>query len=321
MNNAEIKDPIFLQAVEAIDAGNRSVLQNLLDQYPDLVSRRLDLPEGGYFKNPYLLWFVADNPIRHEKLPANIPEITELLIKAIRTSAPQTLDEQLNYALGLVVTGRIPKECGVQIALMDILIDAGAKPGGGNGAIAHGNLGAASHLIDRGGKLSLAVAVCLDRQNDIDRLIKNATPAELKVALVAASFFGKPDMIKWLIEQGADPNGSPENSQGFHSHATALHQAVYSGSLESVKILIAAGADLDAQDRIYGGTPLGWAMYMPSEIKDETEIKKYREIETYLKTFENKKYYSFFIAISDCRKKNANLGIILLKFYDHEIKA
>ena len=86
MNNAEIKDPIFLQAVEAIDAGNRSVLQNLLDQYPDLVSRRLDLPEGGYFKNPYLLWFVADNPIRHEKLPANIPEMTELLIKAMNSS-------------------------------------------------------------------------------------------------------------------------------------------------------------------------------------------------------------------------------------------
>ena len=286
MNNSEIKDPIFLKAVEAIDAGDQPLLESLLEQYPELVKQRLNYPEDGYFKNPYLLWFVADNPIRMDKLPPNIANIAKLLVNSIRKNAPETFEEQINYALGLVATGRIPRECGVQNELMDVFIDAGAIPGGGNGAIAHGNFEAARHLIGRGGKLSLAVAVCLDLQDDIDRLIKNASHEDLKVALIAASFFGKSNMIKCLLERGADPNGFPDRSQGFHSHATALHQAVYSGSLESVKMLVAAGANLQAADNIYGGSPIGWAIHMQTEIQDEREKKKFREIELFLQSLE-----------------------------------
>jgi len=289
MNNSEIRDPLFLQAVEAIDAGNKPLLQQLLDQHPDLVSRRLDYPEGAYFKDPYLLWFVADNPIRHEKLPANIGDIAQLLVNQIRKTAPESFHEQIDYALGLVATGRIPNESGLQIALMDVFIDAGANPGNGNGAIAQGNFEAANHLVNRGGELSLALAVCLARKKDIDLLITSATSEELKVALIAASFFGKHDMIKWLIAQGANPNGLPEKSDGFHSHATALHQAVNSGSLESVKLLVEAGAETEATDRIYGGTPLGWAIHMQTEISKATGRKKYRDIEYYLRSLQKEK--------------------------------
>jgi hypothetical protein len=38
--------------------------------------------------------------------------------------------------------------------------------------LAHGNIDAARHLIKHGGKLTLATAVGLDMQNDIDRLSK-----------------------------------------------------------------------------------------------------------------------------------------------------
>jgi hypothetical protein len=54
--------------------------------------------------------------------------------------------------------------------------------------------------------------------------------------------------------------------------------------LESVKELVAAGASLDAKDRVYQGTPLGWAEYMPSEQKEEPEKQKYHEIATYLRS-------------------------------------
>ena len=84
MQNSAISHPVFREAVEAIDAGNVSVLKKLLEVHPELVMKPLDLPEEGYFKNPYLLWFIADNPIRHEKLPPNISEIAKLIISAIK---------------------------------------------------------------------------------------------------------------------------------------------------------------------------------------------------------------------------------------------
>jgi hypothetical protein len=284
MQKSAISDPVFREAVEAIDAGNVSVLTGLLAIYPELVMSPLDLPDEGYFKNPYLLWFIADNPIRHEKLPPNIADIARLIISMIKIHSPGTLQQQLDYTLGLVVTGRIPRESGVQIELINLLIDEGAVPGSGHGAIAHGNLEAAERLIERGGKLTLATAICLGRINDITRLIKVADDAGRQTALVAASFYGKPEFIKLLIDTGADVNAYLDNSSGFHYHATALHQAVYSGSMESVKLLTEAGASLTAKDLIYDGTPLDWAIYMQREVDDEVARNKYREIEKYLQS-------------------------------------
>jgi peptide-methionine (S)-S-oxide reductase len=247
-----------------------------------LVKDRLDLPIEGYFANPYLLWFIADNPIRHDKLPQNIVEITRLLIEYIRKESPATLQEQLDYTLGLVNTGRIPRESGFQIALMDLLIDSGAIPGGGKGAIAHGNFEAARHLIKRGGKLSLSVAVSLDMKDELETLFSKAGEEEKITALTAAAFLGKADMVSWLLEKGVSPNGYPAKNSGFHSHATPLHQAVYSGSLETVKLLTAAGARLDLPDKVYDGTPLGWAEYMIAEEASEENAWKYSEIVRHL---------------------------------------
>ena len=283
MNNSDIIDPLCRQAVEAIDAGNILSLQKIVTANPKLVSKRLESPTEGYFKHPYLLWFVADNPIRHEKLPANIVDATRILIDAVRSNAPDSFQQQIDYTLGLIATGRIPRESGVQNEWIDLLIDNGAQPGNGIGALAHGNLDAARHLIKRGGKLTLATAVGLDMQNDIDRLSKEASEKDLEIALMMASFYGKSEMIKFLIGLGVDVNTFIDNSTGFHSHASPLHQAVFSGALESVKLLVDARADLNAKDQIYNGTPLGWAIYMQTEEQDETKKKKYKEIENYLR--------------------------------------
>ena len=282
MDNSAIKDPLFRNAVEAIDAGNLSSLQNLLEKNPELVSKRLDSPDEGYFKHPYLMWFVADNPIRHEKLPANIIDVTKILIDTARKNAADSFQQQIEYTLGLVATGRIPRESGVQNEWIDLLIDNGATPGNGIGALAHGNISAAKHLIKRGGKLTLATAVGLELEDDVHRLAKGATKTEMQVALMTAAFYGKSKMISFLIQSGANVNAYLDRSSGFHSHATALHQAVFSASLESVKILVDAGADLNAKDLIYEGTPLGWAIYMQAEEPDEMKKKKYATIEDYL---------------------------------------
>jgi len=49
--------------------GDSAQLELLLISHPRLVKERIDYPEEGYFKNPYLIWFVADNPIRLGELP------------------------------------------------------------------------------------------------------------------------------------------------------------------------------------------------------------------------------------------------------------
>lgn len=285
MKTSDINDPIFLQTVNALDNGRLDDLLQLVSAHPYLVRERLPIPgEEGYFKDPYLIWFVADNPIRNKHLPDNVLDVLTFLIDVVKRESPDTYKQQIDYTLGLIATGRTPRESGQQIAMMDALIDAGATPGSGMGAIAHGNIEAANHLIDRGGKLTLAVAMILDKKADIERLMPHAYDNEKLTALTAVAFYGKDDKVSYLLGEGVDPNGYPNTGSGFHSHATPLHQAVSSGSINVVRMLIEAGARLDATDKVYNGTPLGWAVYMQTETDDENKKAAYREIENYLRT-------------------------------------
>lgn len=282
MQISDITNPLFRDAVIAIDTGNIILLEGLLRQNPQLLAERSNVPAAGYFGHPYLLWFIADNPIRNKTLPPNIVAITQMLVDLVQTHAPETFQEQVDYTLGLVVTGRTPHECGVQLALMGVLIDAGAATGNGHAALANGNTAAAQHLIERGGPLILATAVCLDRKEAINELLKTASDRDLAIALVAAAFYGKADMIRLLLEKGADVNAKLDASTGFHSHATALHQAVSAASMEAVQLLVAAGADTAAKDTIYAGTSLEWAQHLQAVENDPAKEERYAAIEKYL---------------------------------------
>ena len=58
-------------------------------------------------------------------------------------------------------------------------------------------------------------------------------------------------LVRHLLETGADPNKFDEISQ------TALHHAVISGSKECVRMLLDAGANIDAhEEQMAGNTPL-----------------------------------------------------------------
>jgi hypothetical protein len=118
--------------------------------------------------------------------------------------------------------------------------------------------------------------------DDVVNLAKKATREEKHLALVACAFYGKADMLRYLITPDLDLNQFPDGKSGFHSHATALHQAVYSGSLESVQILIEAGADPSIKDRIHEGTVLEWAEYLLKAETDQTKKDKFVAIVAYL---------------------------------------
>jgi ankyrin repeat protein len=122
----------------------------------------------------------------------------------------------------------------------------------------NGNFAAAEHLVARGAPVSLATALCLARWDEVRRLGPTASAEDKQFGLVLAALKGKAEALAKVIDLGVDLNAPCAN---LYAHATALHHAVYSGSLDAVKVLVEAGASLDPKDSIYEGTPLGWAEY------------------------------------------------------------
>src|SRR5687768_17122913 len=100
MPQPAISAAIFQKAVDAIGSGDLAELEHLLAWHPQLAIYRHHTPDDGYFKNPYLLWFMADNPVQNGQLPENITAIAAAIIKAIQQHAPEALQEQMDYALG-----------------------------------------------------------------------------------------------------------------------------------------------------------------------------------------------------------------------------
>jgi len=270
MKNTESFDSLFQQAVSAVDAGDEGKLKQLLDAHPELATDRLYSPGewvtktignalNSFFKDPYLLWFVSEDAVRNKTLPKNIANIASIIIDKARAEKTPDLQEQLNYALKLVAWSWIARECGVQIALLDVLIDAGAvKDGVSDDALVNGNFDAAKHLIERGAQLTLATALCLEKWQDADQFAVIANNDQKQFSLVLAALNGKAQAVARAISYGASIN---KPSDHLYSHGTPLHHAAWSGSLDTVKVLVEAGADLNAKDSLWNGSPLGWAEY------------------------------------------------------------
>ncbi|MBI1926967.1 ankyrin repeat domain-containing protein [Candidatus Poribacteria bacterium] len=293
VDNAENLDALFHQAVSAIDAGDVTTLERLLATHPRLVCDRLEAPGvwlrdkvggalDGFFHRPYLLWFVAEDPVRNGKLPRNIAQVARLIIEAAKREGVDSLREQLDYALRLVAWSGVARECEVQLELIDVLVDAGASPDSvPENALVNGHFAAAERLVERGATLTLATALCLGRWGDVTRLAQTASAKDKQVGLVLAALNGRAEALARLIELGVDLNAY---STDIYSHATALHHAVCSGSLDAVKVLVEAGAELGTRDKAHQATPLGWAEYgAQGEHERDERAKRYAEIAAYLR--------------------------------------
>jgi peptide-methionine (S)-S-oxide reductase len=283
-------DQLFQQAVALIGAGDVPALERLLTDHPELARERLAVPGrwlrdkiggalDGFFKDPYLLWFVSEDAPVHGRLPKNIAAVTRAILRAAQ-GAPG-LQEQLDSALRLVCWSGIAQRCGVQIELLDTLLDAGASPDGGpDNALVNCHATAAEHLVARGAELTLASAVCLGRWDNARRLVATASEATKQFALVLAALNGKAEAVKWMVEAGADVN---RPSAELYAHGAPLHHAVCSGSPATVRALVEAGADPGKRDAAWNGTPLGWAEHYLAERRDADSQRRYGDIADYLR--------------------------------------
>src|SRR3989442_8139272 len=139
-------------------------------KHPRLLRDRLDTPSAwlrdkvgdaldGFFQKPYLLWCVAEDPVRNGKLPRNIAQVTRTIIQAAKREGGDTLREQLDHALQLASWSWIAQQGGVQIELIDVLVDAGASADGNpENALVNGHSAAPEHPVARGATLTLPPA-------------------------------------------------------------------------------------------------------------------------------------------------------------------
>jgi hypothetical protein len=262
-HHERIEDATFRRAVDLLDAGDVAGLRAYLAQHPNLVHQHAVFEGGNYFHNPTLLEFIAENPVRRGTLPKNIVEVAKVILDASPTQAA------LNETLMLVATGSAPRECRLQLPLIDLLCDSGADPNSAIHATAlHGEIEAVNALIGRGAGIDLPVAAALGRVDDSRRLLPGASRQDRHLAFTLAASFGHVEIVRLLLDAGEDPNRY--NPVGGHSHTMPLHQAAGAGHAEVVRLLVERGARLDLKDILWQATPADWARHA-----GRTEIEAY----------------------------------------------
>ena len=262
-HHERIEDPIFHRAVNLIDSGDISGLSLLLKENPGLIRQRVLFEGGNYFRNPGLLEFIAENPIRRGVLAPNIIDLARLILEA----GPEP--NSVNDTLGLVASGCVARECRVQLPLIEILCTYGADPNSAlSTAAGHGEFEAVHQLIRLGAKPDLSILAALGKTEEFLALLPLSDSGQRHLALALAAQYGHAEIVRVLLDAGEDPNRY--NPCGAHSHSTPLHQAALAGHLGVVKLLVERGARLDIKDVIWQGTPAGWANHA-----GRTEVEAY----------------------------------------------
>lgn len=130
-----------------------------------------------------------------------------------------------------------------------------------NGAVFHGHWQLCEYLIEHGA--------------DVNRPLDESGETPLHVALTHPRRPVYDIIVELLLQYGADPMARtiPGRESGCFMRdsrtkgETPLHRAAAFGSLKSIRMLVDAGADVEAADS-YGDTPLSWASWhlRPDEI-------------------------------------------------------
>jgi hypothetical protein len=258
----------FEVAVDAIVGGDTATLATLLHDHPELVRARSTRAHRST-----LLHYASANGVEdfRQKTPKNILDITKLLLNAgADVNAESNAYGGRSTTLGLTATSWHPEHAGVQLPLMELLIDHGAVidgPDGGsavNGCLHNGRGEAAELFASRGARLDLEGAAGVGRLDVVkgsfygDGSLKStATAQQVKDGFAWACEFGRTSVVEFLLET----KKIKIDARLKHDGQTGLHWAAYQGHAETVDALLRRGAPVDAKDESYAGTPLGWALY------------------------------------------------------------
>lgn len=265
MNQPRSSVSRFEAAVEAVISGDLPTLKSLLREDPQLINAR-----SMRLHHSTLLHYVGANGVEdyRQKTPKNAVEVAELLLGAGAEVNSIADMYRGSTTLGLVATSVHPMVAGVQIPLLETLLEHGAwidDPGQSavNGCLANGRGEAAAFLAERGARLDLEGAAGVGRLdvvrgffNDDGSLKENATPEQLRSGFAWACQFGRTEVVEFLLRSGFELA-----TRLRHDGQTGMHWAAYGGHTETVELLLRSGAPIDARDETYEGTALEWALY------------------------------------------------------------
>lgn len=265
----------FEDAADAIIAGDLPTLMGLLGRHPDLVHQRSTRAHTAP-----LLHYVSANGVEDYRQisPQNAVGVARVLLDAgAEVDATSEAYGGGYTALGLVSTSTPPRRAGVQIALIDLLLERGAAIDGVRpdrstvrDALANGCPEAARALADRGARVPDAIAAAgIGRLDLVQQLADRASRRDLEKALIAAAgAYGTHDVVHYLLERGVDVAAAT----GW----TALHSATGSADLRVIDLLMSRGAPLETKN-MYGGTVLAGAIWFafngdPARIEDYASV-------------------------------------------------
>ncbi len=257
LQHAGSPDAIFEQAADAIVSGDIATLRRLLDESPELIRQRSSRDHRST-----LLHYVSANGIEdfRQRTPPNIVDIARLLLDdGAEVNAESDAYGGHSMTLGLTATSVHPEAAGVQIALMELLLDRRAMieraPGEAVcGCLANGRPLAARFLAEHGAYLDFENAAGVDRLDRVKELLEATPEEERGKGFVWACAYGHNDVVAFLLDYGVDP------AAGADVDMTGLHLAAHEGHLDTVKLLLAHNAPLEAKN-VYGGTVLGQTLW------------------------------------------------------------
>jgi ankyrin repeat protein len=248
---------IFEMAADAVINGDLPALETLLREHPELARAR-----STRVHRATLLHFTGANGFENyrQKTPKNAVEIAKLLLNAGAEVDALADAYGKSTALALVATSIHPLRAGVQIALMEILLEHGADINNSTGgmpiiaaSLRNGRRQAAEFLAGRGARLDFEAAAGAGRIDLVSDLFSNATKAQMEAGFLWACEYGRDDVVDFLL------NTVDLATQG-DTGQTGLHWAVVGGQLETIRMLLKRGAPLEARN-VYGATALGQVLW------------------------------------------------------------